>query len=48
MTFEMTQIMLEEAVQNGDIRTYWFTSVNGQDVFYVMDNDDNQRVVKVS
>ena len=47
MTFEMIKIMLDEAQMDGTIRGYWTTSVNGQDIFYVDDNDGNQRVVKV-
>ena len=47
MTFEMIKIMLDQAEMDGSIRGYWTTSVNGQDIFYVDDNDGNQRVVKV-
>ena len=47
MTFNTIKLMLDEAMMDGTIRNYWFTSVNGQDVFYVDDNDGNQRVVKV-
>ena len=48
MTFETIKIMLDEAIMDGVIRSYNYTCVNGQELFYVMDNDDNQRVVKVS
>lgn len=46
MTFETIRLALEEQLMDGNIRNYYHTSVNGQDVFYVDDHDGNQRVIK--